>query len=149
MSTTFFIHLSTSGCSYWRGIAEFLRKIAFADQDRADALHLRQDVVERLDAGDIFHLQDDENFALRIERPHVGAVVVFLLRQTPVAHRAVRAVAAQTGRMIVGPVLHARIAAGGDGAVGFINARNMRPHHAIGAGVEHLLGRPLRLLACR
>ena len=29
----------------------------------------------------ILHLQDDEDFALGIERPYVGAVVIFLLGQ--------------------------------------------------------------------
>jgi hypothetical protein len=38
--TTRAIHLSTSGCSYCRGVTKFLGQIAFADEDRADAGHL-------------------------------------------------------------------------------------------------------------
>ena len=45
-----FIHSSTTLCSYWRGIAELLREIAFADQHGADARHIGEDVVEIFDA---------------------------------------------------------------------------------------------------
>ena len=87
-STTLAIHSSTFGCSYWRGIAELLAEVALADQDRADARHLREHVVEVLDAAACPRsCRMHENLALRVERPDVGAVVVVLLAEAPVAHR--------------------------------------------------------------
>ena len=71
VSTTRFICLSTRVLVLAR-IAELLAEIAFADQDRADALHLGQHLVEVLDAAHVLDLQDAEDLAVRIERPDVG-----------------------------------------------------------------------------
>src|SRR4051794_2063401 len=49
--------------------AELLSEIAFADQDRADALHLFQHRVEVLDPAHVLDLQDTEDLAVRIEWP--------------------------------------------------------------------------------
>ena len=79
-------------------IAELLRQVAFADQDAADARHVLEHVVEILDAAGILDLQDAENLALRIERPDVGLLIIFLLAQAPIARRRGRTVAADAGR---------------------------------------------------
>ena len=81
-------------------IAEFLRQVAFADQDAADARHVLKHVVEILDAAGVFDLQDAENLALRIERPDVGLLIILLLAEAPVARRRGRAVAADAGGLV-------------------------------------------------
>src|ERR1044072_760304 len=81
--------------------AELLTQIAFADQHRADALHLFEHRVEILDAAHVLDLQDTEDLAVRIERPRVSLLVILLLGEPPVAHRAARAVTANTGRLEV------------------------------------------------
>ena len=126
--------------------AELLRQITLADQDGADAFHLAQDGVEALDPLGVLHHQDHEDFAFGIERPHVGALVVFLLRDAPIAHCRARAVAADALRLVQRFVLQARIAAGGDRVVGLLHRGDVRPDDAIAAEVECLLGLELRLL---
>ena len=126
--------------------AKLLAEIAFADQDRADALHLLEHRVEVLDAAHVLDLQDREDLAVRIERPHVGLRVILLLRQAPVAHRAVRAVAADAGRLVVLRGLEPRIAARRDRVVGLLDGRDVRKHDAVAAEIERLLRLPLRLL---
>src|SRR5580704_10929847 len=125
-------------------IAELLRQVAFADQDATDARHIFEHGVEVLDAAGIFDLQDAEDFALRIERPYVGLLIIFLLAQAPVARRRGRAVAADAGRLVEACALEPRIAAGADRIGGFLHGRNMRKHDAVAAHVEGLLGLPLR-----
>ncbi len=60
-------------------ITKFLRQVAFADQDRADARHVLEDVAQVVDAFEVLDHQDDEKFAFRIERPDVCLLVVLLL----------------------------------------------------------------------
>ena len=103
-------------------------------------------VVEVLDAAGVFDLQDAEDLALRVERPHVGLLVILLLADAPVARGRGRAVAADAGRLIERGILHARIAAGADRVGGFRHGRDVREHDAVAAHVERLLGLPLRHL---
>ncbi len=101
--------------------AELLGEVAFADQDGADARDLLEDLGQVLDADGVLHHQDDEDLALGIERPHIGAVVVFLLGEAPIAHGLGGAVAADAGRMIERRLLQAGIAAGRDRVLGFLD----------------------------
>src|SRR5262245_22920518 len=103
------------------GIAELLGEIALTNQDGADAGHLAQDVGQRLDAAGVFHHQDHEDLALGVERPHVGAIVIVLLGQAPIAHGRSRPVAADAGRLVQRRAFQARIAAGGDRVVGLLH----------------------------
>ena len=128
-------------------IAELLRQIALADQDGADARHVLQDILEVLDALGVLDHQDDENLALGIERPDVGAVVIVLLTDAPITHRRGRAVAADAGRLVQRLVLEPRIAAGGDRVIGLLDRADVRPDDAVGAEIENLLGLELGLLA--
>jgi len=64
------------------------------------ARNIGENVVEVLDAARILDLQDAEDLALRIERPHIGLLIVFLEGQAPIARRCRRAVAAQSGRLV-------------------------------------------------
>jgi len=66
---------------------------ALADQHQADAGHLVEDVGQVRDAALVLDHDRDEDLAVRVERPDVGARVVLGVRQAPVAHRRVRAVA--------------------------------------------------------
>src|SRR5580698_808835 len=81
--------------------AELLTEIAFADQDGADAGHLGQHGVEVFDTTGVLDLQNAENLALRIERPHVGFIVIVLLAEPPIARGRGRAVAPDTDGFIV------------------------------------------------
>ena len=94
----------------------------------------------------VLHHQDHEDLALGIERPDVGAIVIILLAEPPVAHRLGRAVAAHAGGLVERRGLQARIAAGGDRVIGLVDGRDVRPHDAVDAEIERLLGLQLRLL---
>jgi hypothetical protein len=126
--------------------AELLAEIALADQDRADAPHLGQHLVEIVDPAHVLDLQDHEDLAVRIERPDVGLAVILLLPESPVARRAGRAVAADAGRLEILRALQPRIAAGRDRIVGLLHRGDVRPDDAVAADVERLLGVPLALL---
>src|SRR6202167_3171223 len=93
-------------------IAELLRQVAFADQDGADARHFLQNVVEIFHAARVFDLQDAENLALRIERPDVGLLVIFLLGEAPITRRRSGTVAADAGGVEERRVAQPRITAG-------------------------------------
>src|SRR3984885_13761055 len=95
------------------GIAEFLRQVAFADQNAADARHVLEHVVEVLDAAGVLDLQNAENLALRVERPDVGLLIIILLRETPITRRGGRAVATNAGRIEMRRAFQSRITAGG------------------------------------
>src|SRR5436190_2214850 len=127
-------------------IAELLREIAFADQYGADARHLLEDLRQRLDAAHVLHHQDYEDLTFGAERPYVGAVVVVLLRESPVPHRGRWPVAADAGWLIVRQALAPRIAACGNGVIGFLHRGDVRPHYSINAKVERLLGMELSFL---
>ena len=125
------------------GEAELLAEIAFADQHRADPRHVVQHVVQVLDPRRILDHQDDEDLAVRRERPHIGLSVVLLLRQPPVAHGMARSVAAHPGRLVERRVLEAGVAARSDRVIGLLDAAHMRPDHPVDAEIERLLGVPL------
>ena len=127
-------------------VAQFLRQVALADDDRADAGHVLQHVAQVLDAKRVLDLHDDEQFAMRGERPHVGALVIFLLGDAPVARRLHRAVATDALRLIERLVLEAGVAAGGDRVIGLLDRRDMRPHDAVATEIQRLLGEELVLL---
>ena len=127
-------------------IAEFLRQVAFADQDGADARHILQYVVEIFHAARVFDLEDAENLPLRIERPHVGLLVIFLLGEAPITRRRGRTVAADAGGMKERRVAEPRIAAGADRIGRLFDRRDVWKHHAVTAEIERLLGLPLRHL---
>src|SRR5437588_5402559 len=78
-------------------VAEFLGKIAFADQDGGNTRHLLKYMRKCLDPAHILHHQDHEDFPFWIERPYIGALIVLLLRYSPVANRRARPIAANTG----------------------------------------------------
>src|ERR671935_1599495 len=66
-------------------IAEVLREIAFADEHHTDSGYLLQNPRQVIDRPHLFTHDDDQNLAVRHERPHVGLCVVFLRRDAPVA----------------------------------------------------------------
>ena len=80
-------------------MAELLTQIAFADQYDADAGNFFQNARQVVDGAGFFALDDDENFTVRRQRPDVGALVILLLRQSPVARGTRRRVAADAGRI--------------------------------------------------
>ena len=84
---------------------------------------------------------------MRIERPDVGARIIFLLGEAPVAHRRGRAVAADAGGLVERRRLEPRIAAGRDRVAGLVDGGDVRPQHAVDAEIERLLGEPLVVLA--
>src|SRR5574341_356869 len=123
-------------------VTQLLAQIAFADQDDADAGDLFQNSRQVVDGAGLFALDDDENFSVWRERPDVGAFVIFLLRQSPIARRARRRVAANPRRVVARRGREARIAAGADGVPGLFHRAYMRENNAEHADIEHLLGDP-------
>jgi hypothetical protein len=79
--------------------SEILGKVAFADDDQRhsrDLLENTRQVFQRLYA--LAH-HADEDFSFRIDWPHIGARVIFLLGQPPVARRSGGRVAALACRL--------------------------------------------------
>src|SRR5258705_4450791 len=93
-------------------VAELLAEIPFPDQHHADARNLLEHPWEILDPAGVLALEDREDLALRGQRPDVGARVVVLLREAPVARGARRRVAADAGRLVAWRVGQTRVAAG-------------------------------------
>src|ERR1700733_13449619 len=121
-------------------IAEFLRQVAFADQDGADARHVLQNVVEIFHAARVFDLQHAEYLALRVERPDVGLLVIFLLSEAPITRRRGRTVAADAGGVKERGIAQARITAGAHRIGGFLAPRKLRKNKAAASHVERLPG---------
>src|SRR5487761_892510 len=80
------------------GNAQLLGEVALADEQDADPGHLTYDLLEVVDRLRVLDHQDDEDLALRVERPDVGLAVIGLLAESPVAGRRHRRIAAQPGR---------------------------------------------------
>src|SRR5258708_37368446 len=91
--------------------AEFLGKVALANEYEADARHLLENVGEVGNALGVLDHQHDQDFALWIERPYVGLGVVVLLGEPPIAHRGGWTVAADAGGLVERRRFQPRIAA--------------------------------------
>jgi len=126
---------------------EILRQITFADDDDADAGHLFEHFRQVADRPHLLAHDRDQHLALRVQRPDIGALVIFLLRQPPIARRGGGSVAALAGGLVIGRRARARIAAGGYCVQRLLDRADMRPDDAVDAMVEHLLGNPLAGLA--
>ena len=81
------------------------------------------------------------------ERPGVGALVIGLLVDAPIARGGARRVAALPGRLVIGGLARPRIAAGLDRVARLLDRADMRPDDAVDADIEHLLGDELVHLA--
>src|SRR5205085_11228910 len=89
----------------------------------------------------------DQYFTRGIEWPHIGAGVIFLLRQPPIARRRRGRIAALTSRLEILRRAGPRITAGGDGVARLVDGADMRPDDAVDALVQDLLCDPLARLA--
>src|SRR5260370_28715130 len=101
--------------------AEFLGKVALANEYEADARHLLENVGEVGNALGVLDHQHDQDFALGVERPYVGLGVIFRLGVPPVPPRRGWAVAADARGLVERRRFQPRIAAGpgyGAGPVG-------------------------------
>ncbi|CAM2153704.1 hypothetical protein PT2222_20268 [Paraburkholderia tropica] len=122
---------------------QFLAQVAFANQNQADAGHVREDVVEVLDRLRAFAHQANENFTVRRERPDVGLLIVLRHRQAPITRSIGRSVAAHALRFIDRRMLRTRIAARRHRVIRLFDRGHVRPDHAVRAAIEHLLGEAL------
>src|SRR5713226_2226564 len=125
------------------GMAQLLAQVPFTDEDNADPGHLLQNSWQVFDRAGVFALDDDEDFPLRSQRPDVGAAVIFLLCESPIAGGAGRRIAADAGWIVEGSLFEPRIAAGADGIPGLFDRADMGKDDPEDADVEHLLGDPL------
>ncbi len=80
---------------------------------------------------------------LRVERPDVGAVVVLLLRQPPVAGGIPGRVPALPRGLVTRGAGRPGVAAGRNGVARLLDRAHVRPQDPVHAAVEHLLGDPL------
>ena len=127
-------------------ITELLTEVAFADQHGADAGDVFEHVRQIFNPHRVLDLQHHENFAVRRQRPDIGALVIFLLGDTPIARRLHRAVTANSYRFVERLVFQARIAAGSDRVIGLFDGTDMRPDDAVATQIQRLLGEELVLL---
>src|SRR5712671_381677 len=128
-------------------VAHILRQVALADQHDADPGYLLQHLRQVADRPLLLAHDHDEHLALRVERPGVGALVIGLLVDAPIARGVARRVAALAGRLVISRFARPRIAAGLDRVPRLLDSRDMRPDDAVDADVEHLLGDELVELA--
>ena len=128
-------------------VAKVLGKVAFADEDDADAGDLLEHLVEVADGLDLFTHDDDENLAFRVEGPNVGLLVVVLAADAPVAGCCDRGVTTLATGLQVGAVRGARVAGGGDGVVRLFDGADVGPDDTVDADVQNLLGEELVHLA--
>ena len=96
-----------------------------------------------MDAFQILDHQHAEDFAVRVERPDVSLLVIFLLREAPVANGAVRAVAALAEGLMQLVALQRGVAAARHGVVGLFSGADVGPHDAVGAKIQRLFGEML------
>src|SRR5581483_11118483 len=128
-------------------VPDVLREVALADQNYADARDLPEHAGQLIDGANFLAHQYDQDLALWIDRPDVGALVVLLRADPPVARCHGRGIATLALRLVVGRVPGSRIAAGTDRVVSVLHGADVRPDHPVHARVEHLLGDPLVALA--
>lgn len=121
------------------GKAGILREVALADQDGADGRHLFRDRRQVFDRSRVLAHDDEEDFALGIEWPNIGAAVLFLGRQSPVARGHRWCVAALSPGLEIACRGGPRVATRGDGLPRLGDRAHVRPDDAINAGIEHLL----------
>src|SRR6516225_5594704 len=79
-------------------IAEILRQIALTNYYHTDTGHLFEHVRQVFDRPHLLAHDRDQNLALWVERPNIGARIIFLLSQPPIARRRGRRIAALTRR---------------------------------------------------
>src|ERR1700690_888160 len=115
--------------------AQVLREIAFADQDHANAGNFFEYARQVFDGFYFLAHDDDENLALRVERPDVGFGVILLLGYAPVAHSGGRSVAAEAGRLEVWRRDRTRITARANGIARLLDGADVRPDDAVDAEV--------------
>src|SRR5258706_3222008 len=107
--------------------AEFLGKVALANQYEADTWHLLENVGEIGNALGVLDHQHDQDLPLGVERPYVGLGVIVLLGEPPVAHRGGWTVAADAGGLLNRRSFQPRVAAGPDPLSGPPHRRASRP----------------------
>src|SRR6266508_2462714 len=66
---------------------ELLAQIAFSNQDDADTGHFLENSWQVVDGACLLALDNDKNFSVWREGPNIGAAIIFLLCQAPVARR--------------------------------------------------------------
>ena len=69
------------------GIAEILRQVALTDDYHADTGYLLEHLRQVFDRPCFLAHDRDQNLALRVERPNIGARIIFRLGQPPIARR--------------------------------------------------------------
>src|SRR5215470_14006648 len=126
---------------------EILGQIAFADDYYPYSRNLFQHLRQIVDRAHLLAHDRHQYLALRVERPDIGAPVIFLLRQTPVARRSGRCIATLARRLEIGRRMRARIAASGDRITRLFDGADMRPYDAVHPLVQYLLRDPLADLA--
>ena len=82
------------------GMTQFLAQIAFANQHHADSRNLLEYLWQVVDGAGVLALNDNQDFPVRRQGPDVGATVIFLLRESPIARRARGSVATNAGRIV-------------------------------------------------
>src|ERR1700747_3247837 len=121
------------------GMTQLLAQIAFTAQHNADSRNLLENLWQIFDSSRVLTLYDNQDFPSRCQGPDIGATVVFLLRQSPIARRARGSVATNAGRIVERSVFKSRIAAGAYGIPRLLDRAHMRKNDAVNADIEHLL----------
>src|SRR5690349_20984379 len=81
--------------------AEVLREIPLANDHDADPGNLLEYFRQIFYRADFFAHDGDQYFALRIERPDIGAGIIFLLRQPPITRRSRWRITSLTRRLVI------------------------------------------------
>src|SRR4249919_2046226 len=108
------------------GMTQFLAQISFANQHHADSRNLLENLWQIVDRARFFALNDNQNFPARCQGPNIGAAVVFLLRQSPIACRARWSVATNARRIMERGFFKSWVAAGAHGIPRLLDRAHMR-----------------------
>src|SRR4029077_3732252 len=117
------------------GMAQFLAQIAFADQHHADSRNLFENPWQIFDSSRVLTLNDNQYFSLRCQRPNIGAAVVFLLRQSPIACRARWSVATNAWRIMKRGFFKSWVAAGAHGIPRLLDRAHMRKNDTVNTDI--------------
>src|SRR5262245_64272340 len=129
------------------GMTQLLAQIAFADQHHTDSRHFLENSWQIVDATSVLTLNNDEDFSVRCQGPDISAIVVFLLRQSPIARGACGRITTNARRIVERRFFKSRITAGTNRIPSLFHCANMRKDDSVDADIEHLLGDPLIHLA--
>src|SRR5215469_1546052 len=125
------------------GVTEVLRQVALPNDYYTDPGYLFEHVREVFDRSDLFAHYCNQDFALRIERPYIGARIILGLGEPPIACGGGRCITALSRRFKIRGSARAWVSACCNGIARLFNSAHMGPYNSINTLIKYLFGDPL------